>query len=154
MLIFLSFFACLEKDPADTIKHNAKSHLWVAQNTVLLYSECHKKYKIDRENEPEKWKLIIKQQGIVCKKYNKKSAELINWCNTVIPEELSHPKAPYKDPEFIEIKEKLEKICTIILSAPENQPEEKEEGSDTAIEGAKETKDEAKEKQEEPKNEQ
>ena len=136
MLVLFSLFACLEKDPAAKIKHDAKSHLWVAQNTVLLYQECHKTYKIDRENEPEKWKLVIKQQGIVCKKYNQKSAELIDWCNTVIPEELSHPKAPYQDPEFIEVKEKLEKICSTILSAPENQPEEKEKDTDTAVQDA------------------
>ena len=136
MLVLFSLFACLEKDPGAKIKHDAKSHLWVAQNTVLLYQECHKTYKIDRENEPEKWKLVIKQQGIVCKKYNKKSAELIDWCNTVIPEELSHPNAPYQDPEFIEIKAKLEKICSTILSAPENQPKEEQEATDTAVQEA------------------
>ena len=131
MILYLPLLACFQ-EPSSKIKDDAKAHLGVARNTVLLYSECYKKYKIDRDKEPEKWKRIIKQQGRVCKQYHVKIEELISWCNTIIPAELSHPDAPTDDPEFIQIKEDLEKICTTVLSIPnvhgeKEETEEKEE---------------------------
>ena len=106
------------------IKEDTKMRLWFAQNTVLLYDECFRDLNLKTDTPNEKWKIAFSKQKKICEKYRAKLNQLIEMCSTEIPASLSHPNAPSGDPDFTEVQDNLQKICSVVMMAKSAQDEQ------------------------------
>ena len=118
-LFFMIPLACWD-NTAKKIKRDTKAHLWYAQNTVLLFDNCHKPSKIKINKNIAKENLIEMSHKNTfdskksCDKYTSQLKATHEMCTGPFSDNVEHPKAPNDDPEYVEAKQKMSEICAVI----------------------------------------
>ncbi|MEC7987430.1 MAG: hypothetical protein VX278_19835 [Myxococcota bacterium] len=107
-----------------------KAWKWTAETTAVLYHECHSIDLTKAEDDAERE--IMQKRGIrLCDRSRMKMKALTELCENQIPAAISTEATVVDNPEYIETKEQVLKICNMIQEGLKKAEEAKKAEEET-----------------------